>query len=85
MSFSNYSLAEVEEESFKDKHRACAAENSQGLTSQQTEHCPRQCRTQETFQHTLQRSTDGEKKKKTHIQTLHTAHVACWAQKIHWV
>lgn len=59
---SRYSLAEVEEQSFEYKHRACAAENSQGLTSQQTEHCSGQCCTQETFQHSLQHSTH----RKTH-------------------
>lgn len=69
----NYSPAEIEEESFKDEHWACAAENSQGLTSQQAEHCSCQSRAQKTFQHSLQH----KKKQKTHIQTLQTAHGAC--------
>lgn len=61
-----YTPAEVEEEPFEDEHRACAAENSQGLTRQQTEHCSCQCCTQETLQHSLQHSTQG----KTHTHTL---------------
>lgn len=69
---SNYSLAEVEQESFKDKHRACAAENSQGLTSQQTEHCSCQRCTQETFQHSLQHSTHRE----THVDITHNSQSA---------
>lgn len=74
ISIGNYSPAEIEEESFKDEHWACAAENSQGLTSQQAEHCSRQSRAHETFQHSLQHR--GKKQKK-HIQTLQTAHGAC--------
>lgn len=64
ISIGNYSPAEIEEESFKDEHWACAAENSQGLTSQQAEHCSRQSRAHETFQHSLQHR--GKNKKNTY-------------------
>lgn len=62
------SLAEVEEEPFKDEHRACAAENSQGLTSQHAEHCSCQCRAHETLQHSLQ-DGGGKKTKKQAVFT----------------
>ena len=57
---SNNSLAEIEEESFKDEHRARAAENGQRLTGQQAEHGSRQGRPHETFQHSLQRKRKGK-------------------------
>lgn len=53
------SLAEIEEEPFKDKHWACAAENSQWLSSQHAEHSSCQSRTHETFQHPLQHQTES--------------------------
>lgn len=68
---SGYSLAEIEEKSFKNENRACAAENSQRLTGQQAEHCSRQSRAHETFQHSLQHE------EKQHEQTLQTARAEC--------
>lgn len=50
---SPYSLAEVEEEALKDQHGPGAAQNGEGLASQEAEHGARHRGAQEALQHAL--------------------------------
>lgn len=58
-SATTYSLAEIEEEPLKDQDRSCAAQNGEGLASQEAEHGAGDSSAQEALQHALRGHSTG--------------------------